>query len=67
VRRMVEGALSVTGEQRLHADWDGSDVRYFGKRIGAARSAHDVSGDCAGLSMKSAAILAPHGLNALTL
>lgn len=43
-------------------------VCYFGrKRIGALRSAHDVSGDCAGLSMKSAAILAPHGLNALTL
>ena len=32
--------------------------------MGGARSAHDVSGDRAGLSMKSAAILAPHGLNA---
>ena len=41
---------------------------YFAKkRMGATRSTHDVSGTCAGSSMKSAAIRAPHGLNALTL
>jgi hypothetical protein len=41
---------------------------YLGRKwIFAARSAHDVSGDRTGSSMKSAAIFAPHALNALTL
>lgn len=37
------------------------------KRIGGLRSAHDVSGARPGLSMKSAAILAPQRLKCLTL
>jgi len=37
------------------------------KRIGGFRSAHETSGACVGSSMKSAAILAPHGLKCPTL
>src|SRR5215470_9408917 len=37
------------------------------KRIGGRRSTHEVSSVAPGLSMKSATILAPQGLNCLTL
>ncbi len=64
----IRPSVKLPAASRTEPPDASAGVCYFGrKRIGAARSAHDVSGDCAGLSMKSAAILAPHGLNALTL